>query len=702
MNQHRSSPRDLLGRAYIDILATEVGANSGQLLRSGDPDDPIEQLIGDLATAPEFVGRKSLRADLAAVAILVARAIETVSGLTRDLRRGSPVVSLATHRADVVSLAQQVIQTCAFGSGADVLEERLFNPDRCTRPVLLLARDGASNEHRPERGNAKIAAALHAQAPIFGIAPDPRRHLPRDLLRASEYNLSLGQLDASTIALVIEAVTGKPPISRLDDQLIRAIDVSDLALSVRADRSPDECFRMLEKIVSTKGLFDHDGPLLEHLAGYGEAREWGLNLVVDLREYRAGRLDWNSIEKGLLLVGPPGVGKTQYARALAKSANVPLVATSVADWNAANYLSGTLAAIRDSFSRARQIAPCILFIDELDGISDRAKLTSEYREYWTQIVNSLLELLAGIEDRPGVVVIGATNHPDRIDAAVRRAGRLDRTIEIELPDAETLAAIFRFHLGPDLLPNTDLMPVALAATGKTGADVEAWIRRAKARARRAERDLLLDDVFHEVRFGGEGLPKKLRRTVSVHEAGHLVVGVALAVFKPKSMTILDRGGQTLGELSWDNSLTQSGIENCITALLGGRAAEQILLGVSEATAGAGIGENSDFARATRAAIDLELRLGFGAIGVAHFPDQTIDRLMHNPSIVALITKRLDNCLARAHKIIAANRRTVESVARHLEATGYLDSAAINELLKHPVRGVGNGEKSRQPRMCKAG
>jgi ATP-dependent Zn protease len=584
-----------------------------------------------------------------------------------------------------------------------VLEERLFNPDRCTRPVLLLARDGASNEHRPERGNTKIAAALHAQAPIFGIAPEPRRHLPRDLLRASEYNLSLGQLDASTIALVIEAVTGKPPISTLDDQLIRAIDVSDLALSVRADRSPDDCLRMLEKIVSTKGLFDHGGPFLEHLAGYGEAREWGLNLVADLREYRAGRLDWDSIEKGLLLAGPPGVGKTQYARALAKSANVPLVATSVADWNAANYLSGTLAAIRDSFSRARQIAPCILFIDELDGISDRAKLASEYREYWTQIVNSLLELLAGIEDRPGVVVIGATNHPERIDAAVRRAGRLDRTIEIELPDAETLAAIFRFYLGPDLLPDTNLMPVALAATGKTGADVEAWIRRAKARARRAERDLLLDDVFHEVRFGGEGLPKKLRRTVSVHEAGHLVVGVSLAIFKPKAMTILDRGGQTLGELSWDNSLTQSGIENCITALLGGRAAEQILLGASEATAGAGIGENSDFARATRAAIDLELRLGFGAIGVAHFPDQTIDSLMHNPSIVALVTKRLDNCLARAHEIIAANRRTVESVARRLEATGYLDSAAINELLKkHPMRGVGNGERSRQSRMCRAG
>ena len=692
MNLQPAYPRDLLGRAYLDMLAVEEGVDNGQLLRSGDPDDPIEQLIGDLASAPDSAGRKSLRADLAAVAILVARAIEPVGGLTRELRRAAPVVSFATHRADVVSLVQQVVQTCAFGNAAQVVDEKLFLPERYTRPVLLFNRDGTLPDDRPERGNAKIAVALHARAPIFGIAPDPRRHLPRDLLRASEYNLALGQLDAAAIALVIEAVTGARPNATLDDQLIRAIDISDLALSVHADRSPDDCLRQLEKIVSTKRFFEHDGPCLEHLTGYGEAQQWGLDLVADMRDYRDGGLDWSCIEKGLLLAGPPGVGKTQYARALAKSANVPLVATSVADWNAREYLSGTLAAIKESFSRARQLAPCILFIDELDGISDRATLTSQYKEYWSQIVNLLLELLAGIEDRPGVVVIGATNHPDRIDAAVRRAGRLDRTIEIQLPDAETLSTIFRFHLGADLLPDVDLMPVALAAAGKTGADVEAWVRRAKARARRAKRDLELDDLFHEVRCGGAGLPAKLRRTISIHEAGHLIVGVALGVFEPKALTILDRGGQTRGELSWNQTQTQPGIENCITALLGGRAAEEIMLGAAEATAGAGIGEDSDFAYATRAAIDLELRFGFGAIGVAHFPEQVTDLMVHSPAIVALITKRLDRCLARAHDIVTANRQALAAVARRLEVTGYLDRAAIDELLKtHPVRSLPAGE-----------
>ncbi|MFB9268031.1 AAA family ATPase [Bradyrhizobium erythrophlei] len=688
MNLHLSPPRDLLGRAYLDMLAAEAGANSGPLLRGGDPDDPIEKLIDDLAIAPASVGRTSIRADLAAAAVLVARTIEPIDGLTRDLRRSCPVIALATHRAELVSLVKQVLKTCAFGKEAKPLDERSFAPDHHHRPVLLLCRDGTMSEHRPDRGNTIVGDALHARAPIFGVAPDPRRHLPRDMLRAAEYNLALSQLDASAIVLVIEAVTGKRPHDAPNDELVRAIDISDLALSVRADRSPDDCLKLLEKIVSTKSFFAHEGPCLEELAGYGEAREWGLNLVADLREYQAGRLDWTCIEKGLLLVGPPGVGKTQYARALAKSANLPLVSTSVADWNSAAYLSGTLGAIKESFSQARQLAPCILFIDELDGISDRANLTSDYKEYWTQLVNLLLELLAGIEERPGVVVIGATNHPDHIDAAVRRAGRLDRTIEIQLPDAEALLAIFRFHLGADLLADQDLTPVALAAAGKTGADVEAWVRRAKSRARRAGRVLVLEDVLHEVRSGREALPKHLRRSFAVHEAGHLVVGVALAVFEPQALTILDRGAGTHGNLSWTNSQTQPGIENCIAALLAGRAAEEVILGSPQATVGAGIGEDSDFARATRAAIDLELRFGFGALGVAHFSERATDMLIHDPSVVALIAKRLEGCLARARELIATNRSVVEAVARRLETTGYLNRTAIDELLKgHPVRSI---------------
>lgn len=680
MRKSDPTKRDLLARAYLDMLAKEAGADNSPMLRSGNPDDPIEILIDELSAAPQSEGRTAIRADLAAVAVMVARTIEGVEGLTRELRRDRPVVTLTTHVADVVSLVTKVLQTCAFGSETKAFDSGRSSPT--SRYFFLLARDGTANDHKPERGNDTISTALHAGIPIVGLAPDPRRHLPRDLLRAAEHHLSLGQLDESAIALVIEAVTGTHPTTEIADQIVRAADISDLVLAIRAGRSADDCVARLEQVVATKGIFDHRGPTLEELAGYGAAREWGLNLVADLRDYRAGRLDWDCIEKGLLLVGAPGVGKTQFAKAVAKSANVPLIATSVADWNAATFLSGTLAAIKSCFAQARKLAPCIIFIDELDGISDRATLTSEYREYWTQIVNLLLEQLAGVEDRPGVVVIGATNHVDHIDAAIRRAGRLDRTIEIELPDADTLAQIFRYHLG-SVLTDVDLMPAGLAAAGKTGADVEAWVRRAKSHARRTRSELSLDGLLQEIRSGREGLPKDLRRACAVHEAGHLVVGVALDVFTPQALTILDDGGATRVELSRANSQTKTGIENFIATLLGGRASEEVLL--DQSTAGAGVGEHSDFSRATSAAIDIELRFGFGAIGVAQFSQRATEMLLHDPSIVGLIKQRLDRCHARARDIVAKNRVTVQAVAHRLEDTGYLDRAMIDELLKkYPV------------------
>jgi len=671
------TPRDLLARAFLDILAREVGDSSKPLLRSGDPNDPIEKLLDDLSTSDTNTSRKSIRPDLAAVAVLVARAIENEPGLVRNLRRGSPVVTIAAYLPDLVSLVGDVVKNCAFGPDTHVEEGRINSA--YDRTAVVIARDGTANDHKPDKGNDVIAAALHAHCPIVGIAADPRRHLPRDLMRAAECHLVLGQIDAPALALVIEAVTGQPPASPIDPDLLRTADVADLQLALRRDRSPDECLRRLRQVVKNRGLFDGDGPGLEELAGYGEARQWGLELAADLAAYRKGELEWAAIEKGLLIAGPPGVGKTQFAKALAKTAGVPIVATSVADWNAASYLSGTLQAMRTAFSQARRLAPSILFIDELDGISDRATLRGDYVEYWSQIVNLLLELLAGVEDRPGVVVVGATNHPDRIDAAVRRAGRLDRTITIEKPSAEDLVGIIRFHL-KNALAEADLMPAALAARGGTGADVEAWVRRAKGKARRAKRDLSLEDLLTEIRQGQKPLSPSLRRKCAYHEAGHVIVAAVLGVFKMRSVSVDDAGGVTTIELDQGLAQTLGGCESLITMLLGGRAAENAFFPPDEVTIGAGVSDDSDFARATKLALDLETKFGCGSLGIVRLPQRILDMGFHDALVITPVKRRLDACYERARDIVQSNKDTLLALASALDERGYLDRTEIEGLL----------------------
>lgn len=676
------APRDLLARAFLDMLAREAGGSSKPLLRSKDPDDPIERLLDDLAPGDPAASRTSVRTDLAAVAVLTARAIEAEGDLVRRLRRGSPIVTLATHVPEVVSLVRDVVSTCAFAEGT-LIEETTISKIRGAC-ALVIARDGAASDHKPEKGNDVVGSGLHARCPIVGIAPDPRRHLPRDLIRAGEVHLSLGQLDSSAVALVIEAVTGHAPASQIDADLVRAADISDLQLAIRADRTPDECLGRLAEVVKNRGLFDDDGPSLEELAGYGAAKIWGLEVAADLRAFRRGEIGWESCEKGLLLAGPPGVGKTQFAKALAKSAGIPIVSTSVAQWNAATYLSGTLQAMRNAFAQARRLAPSILFIDEIDGISDRATLKGDYVEYWSQIVNLFLELLAGIEDRPGVVVVSATNHPDKIDAAVRRAGRLDRTITIEKPEIEDLVGIVRFHL-KDELKHSDLLPVALAARGGTGADVEAWVRRAKSKARRDQRDMTIEDLLAEIRGSRVGFPEALRHAIAIHEAGHVVVAKAIGGFDISAISIDDAGGMTKVKSRPHEIQTLGGLESLMTMLLAGRAAEMEVLAPQELTAGAGAGtggENRcDLARCTAIAVDIECRFGLGDSGITYLPDNVIELALHNRDVLARVQQRLAKCLGRARSILAVRREALLSLADALAHRGHLSSGEIDAVLE---------------------
>ncbi|WP_282027108.1 AAA family ATPase, partial [Limimaricola cinnabarinus] len=213
-------------------------------------------------------------------------------------------------------------------------------------------------------------------------------------------------------------------------------------------------------------------------------------LVADLEAWRAGDLRWTDIETGWLIWGPPGTGKTMLAAALARSAGVPLIAASYAQWQSAGHLGDMQRAARETFEEARR-APsgCILFIDEVDAIGNRSAGGGDRgTAYENKVVATMLELIDGTSGREGVIVVGATNRPELVDPALRRPGRLGRILELPLPRPVQIGGMLRHHLGCDL-PDLDLVPLARQAAGLSAADIAALVRQARAMARTTRRTI---------------------------------------------------------------------------------------------------------------------------------------------------------------------------------------------------------------------
>lgn len=342
----------------------------------------------------------------------------------------------------------------------------------------------------------RVGRAALTTRPILGVAENETR-LPQRLKSAAHLTLSTGLLDMALVKEVIATVLDEEPESGLPDESCALLSLSDLAISIRPGVTATHALNVLEQIAATKradqqvgdekrGGRDSRGesatrsriskagrgdpgsgseiiqpipvtetdadrlvPRVENLTGYGEAKDWALGLKEDIALWRTGNLAWADMSTKLLLSGPPGTGKTTFARALCNSLQVPLIATSVATWLEPGYLGDVLKRMSAAFAEAESLRPAILFIDELDGIGTRRQ-QGEFAEYTNSVINRGLELLDGATRSSGVIVVAATNHAQAIDPALRRSGRLERHIELPLPDTQALVGILRHHLGVDL------------------------------------------------------------------------------------------------------------------------------------------------------------------------------------------------------------------------------------------------------------
>ncbi|ARO23741.1 ATP-dependent hydrolase [Rhizobium sp. S9] len=454
--------------------------------------------------------------------------------------------------------------------------------------------------------------------------------------------------------------------------------------SLRAGRPVDLVLKRLEASRPAPGSAP-SGPSLDQLEGYGDARDWGLSLAEDLRAWGRGEIAWSEVDRGILVSGPPGSGKTLFASALARTCGIEVVATSVSRWQSMGHLGDMLGAMRKSFHEAAAKKPCILFLDELDSIGNRAAFRGHNAEYSTQVVNGLLELVDGHDRLEGVVVVGATNHPEKIDPALLRAGRLDRHVAILLPNAETRRSLCRQYIRDDMT-ETDLETLVHATAGFSGADFERIGRDIRRRARRGGTEITVELALSvlppSLKIDGER-----RRTVSVHEAGHAVVGIRVAVGKLDSVVVareVTRHGSAAGfahfVLDGDVERDRQTFLSQIAMLLGGRLAEEVILG--SAFEGSG-GEGSDIHKATDLATVMEVQLGMGET-LGYFQASSSADLEELRRRIPAVRERVEKVLLkqwkRARAIIEEHVDVIELVASQLAAKGHLDGKEVEQMM----------------------
>ena len=599
------------------------------------------------------------------------------AGVDAALGDGGAVAILCADEPEMAALAE-VIRMAVRATPVKVGDRRPLPPLRPQIVSLL-----ASSRSTRESSHEAAVKALCTPRPLVVLAMDPA-HLTGVLAQLPA--LTLAPVDAEVVLFTLrEVATGT---GQLDETAVRAVLPDDRSLAHMAMDSLLLALRSPGPIKAACRLAElaqmpvvvrsaPSGPDLDALPGLGPARARLTRIAADLRAFVTGELPWEDVSNGLILEGPPGTGKTTIAACLARSAQMSFVPVTCTDWFRAGRFEVMLQAMHETFEAAHRAAPCLLFIDEIDSLRDRSGKQDRNSSWNAAVVNAVLPLLDGAAGHRGVYIVGATNHPEHLDAAILRAGRLGQRIHIAPPRERELPDVFRHHLGADLA-GVDLASVARRGAGMTPADVKASVQEARSLARAARRSLQLADLAAAVGTTHPAVPAALRRRVAVHEAGHVVAAHVAGHARPVAATLSGAVGHAEMEL-----VPHAGDRTAVTATLvrhlAGRAAEDVLLGnVSDDAGGSAA---SDLAQATRAALQEALSLGRGN-DLAWHPATEDPAVLYgrHRGLRDRITRRLDGAYARACSIIRADRTAVEAIAAHLVVDGHLDEADLRDLL----------------------